>query len=62
MNEYKEYGFDNMQIVKEIIRTAFSKKLFVTRPQVFMLVKALNVARIHLSTNDLEDIIKWTKK
>lgn len=65
MNEEKlcqDNGFNNMKEVKDVIYSAWSKKLFAIRPQVFILMRALGVARIYLGTNDLEEVIKWSKQ
>ena len=61
-NLCKEYQFNNLDEVKEVIQAAWTKKLFAVRPQVFVLIRALGVARTFLATNDLNEVIKWARE
>ena len=57
----KTYGFNSADEVKEIIHRAFTHNPLIARPKVFILIKALNVAKTFLQSDNLREIVKWAK-
>ena len=61
-NICEKHDFKMSSEVKEIICRAFSRNPFVAKPKAFILIKALNVARAYLKTDNILEIIDWAKK